>query len=801
MNDIIVGIVSGLITNGIQGIYEYVSKESLQDQIANIIDKTQNDFEKQYECKDKSLFIWEENIVYLSKWIKDGFLPRKSILFPKPYGADKSKPVSEEEITFVYKTLNSYIIENSQLCAMHASVVNDEIYQMLCRDKDRSINPDYYKYVESFGGVLLLHRKEHKKAITLKDTYILPTFTVMMSVQEINGLYVDIMELFSEKFKQAKQCVMLIEGDAGVGKSSLVSYICYQNELSIKETGKGIFEDKSIYCVRLRNLTMTKAFVEVPSPHIIESLGFQTESEYNVLAKKGILILDGYDELCMLEGMVESAEQVLAKIISDFSDFHIIVTSRPKFINISKLKNQKAYLDIDHIVLNHFDSVKRNEWINQYRNYCEEDEIERLDRIAQIDDDSSEGICDTPLALYMLAAGRISDAAWKNPWVLYNQIFYTELSNAEYNKLFSEKTYTHSISQFNDLLYRINADIAYEMYKTRNKRLYVTSKDINEIIGANALDVGNHFSLIKRCYALCNYWKNDGESGISEFYHNNIRDFFLCEKLYNVLEDVYDSFSEECLTNDQKLNETIDVFIKRLGECLKYSELNDKVIEFVYYRSLYKKSVHNVENFLNKELKYNFLAYFFEKMFIHGAIHDYAYDGKRSLFQENVNVLKCIIQIFRHLYEPYVRDGAKKIEWFLDLSPELGEMYGFPYLFNAIFIHTPLTISSEYCIPVAGYADFHIYDMRKANLRYGMFSYSKIEYCDFSDTILVSTDFSHAILNHSNFENADMRNSSLLGAEIKGCKFDNCILTGTVLPDGFCSDNQEEQYEHVLQFI
>ena len=64
MNDIIVGIVSGLITNGIQGIYEYVSKESLQDQIANIIDKTQNDFEKQYECKIK-VCLYGKKILYI----------------------------------------------------------------------------------------------------------------------------------------------------------------------------------------------------------------------------------------------------------------------------------------------------------------------------------------------------------------------------------------------------------------------------------------------------------------------------------------------------------------------------------------------------------------------------------------------------------------------------------------------------------------------------------------------------------------------------------------------------------------
>lgn len=40
---------------------------------------------------------------------------------------------------------------------------------------------------------------------------------------------------------------------------------------------------------------------------------------------------------------------------------------------------------------------------------------------------------------------------------LYHQIFGEELSNAEYNKIFSEDTYTHSICRYNDVLYRISA--------------------------------------------------------------------------------------------------------------------------------------------------------------------------------------------------------------------------------------------------------------------------------------------------------------------------------------------------------
>ena len=73
-----------------------------------------------------------------------------------------------------------------------------------------------------------------------------------------------------------------------------------------------------------------------------------------------------------------------------------------------------------------------------------------------------------------------------------------------------------------------------------------------------------------------------------------------------------------------------------------------------------------------------------------------------------------------------------------------------------------------YSIPVAGYANFNLFDMKKADLRYGMFNHSKFLSCDFSDTILASTDFSNAMLVNCNFENADFRFSSLAGANIKG---------------------------------
>ena len=65
-------IVAGIVTNGIQGVSHYITKETLQDHIANTIGAVQLLYEKKFDCKDKSLFIWQENIEYYIEYYVSG---------------------------------------------------------------------------------------------------------------------------------------------------------------------------------------------------------------------------------------------------------------------------------------------------------------------------------------------------------------------------------------------------------------------------------------------------------------------------------------------------------------------------------------------------------------------------------------------------------------------------------------------------------------------------------------------------------------------------------------------------------
>ncbi|GFI65508.1 hypothetical protein IMSAG185_01107 [Lachnospiraceae bacterium] len=58
----------------------------------------------------------------------------------------------------------------------------------------------------------------------------------------------------------------------------------------------------------------------MPVSHIIENLGFQTDSEYEILSTQAVVLLDGFDELCMIGGMSDYAEHVAAIIIFILTD-------------------------------------------------------------------------------------------------------------------------------------------------------------------------------------------------------------------------------------------------------------------------------------------------------------------------------------------------------------------------------------------------------------------------------------------------------------------------------------------------
>ena len=98
---------------------------------------------------------------------------------------------------------------------------------------------------------------------------------------------------------------MFIEGDAGSGKSSLISWMNYhvsrQDFISQRLMG-----DTVLITIRLRDLDKAEISAhESLIPAILNYMHIGTINDLEKIFPKALLVLDGFDELCMIENITD----------------------------------------------------------------------------------------------------------------------------------------------------------------------------------------------------------------------------------------------------------------------------------------------------------------------------------------------------------------------------------------------------------------------------------------------------------------------------------------------------------------
>ena len=198
--------------------------------------------------------------------------------------------------------------------------------------------------------------------------------------------------------------ILFIEGDAACGKSSFISYLCYHYQQA-DEVGRGIFLQGNLICIRLRDLEIDEKEYTVEES-IRDYLGFSNDNDYienKIRFDNYVLILDGADELSMLDGYGRSSlEEILESIRRIFKRNKIIVTTRPQYIEYEKLR--KSTFKFKVVRMQHFDRKMREEWITKYEKCGEKIPLKTKDYILNMDEKRAVGVADTPLALYLLVA-------------------------------------------------------------------------------------------------------------------------------------------------------------------------------------------------------------------------------------------------------------------------------------------------------------------------------------------------------------------------------------------------------------
>ncbi len=689
------------------------------------------------------------------------------------------------------------------------------------------------QYYNSYVENLFLHKRKGSKTVRLKDLFVMPMYEEVTfgNVTEKGDSVIDYISKFSmnaEDDEQYQKDMLFIEGDAGVGKTSLVSHLSYLY-IERPEEWRRLFDSKTLLCVRLRDIIPMgmKFSSDTIVRDILNYLKIESMDEFKKLYKDTLVVLDGFDELCMVEGINENSHYYVYQIYEAFQGYKVLVTTRPQYLRVDGLNFEKS-----HIVLQHFDDSQRAKWVENYRaTGVLEYEKYGLEYILDVENEEIDSICDTPMVMYMIVAGGINEEGKLNKWEMYHQIFYKELSGTEYNSMFANSTgiYSHGIKKHNELLYRLSAEISYKMFQSGNTKLFLTEQEILGIVHELKIEDIKLKEVAQHCYALCNYWKSNGKGAV-EFYHNNIRDFFLCEKVFYEFNSIYQKFES------LNIPEMVAYANEQIYNLFRYMKLPEKAAEFLYWRAKYNCEHHNTKDFPAKEYKRKYLEYIFSDMLTYGGISHYDRSSGENIYDNMINVLTNTVRIFIYILEPYL-ELNERIKWFYDayavnkagiLRNNFKEIFiassrnqcdgtvaltsradfkGIYFvgidLHDAEFIGCNLS-KANFKYSIMKNARLHNVDLRGAKMNNADLSHAKLRYADLHDANLQGANLHHAELRDSNLIGADLSSADLRNADLRGTNLLNASLIhtnlrGTILPDGYINYSQMMQMAHLLK--
>ena len=709
---------------------------------------------------------------------------------------------------------------------MRNYLVSYRLYRAeFCLDASKAFDANR-QYARSFVEPLFLHKDDYSSPVNLANLFVEPKYEILRWESPGNNFE----RLLKEFLRDNETRFLFIEGDAGCGKTTLAAWMNYHYMLK-DEFAENVFGGRPLLTVRLRDLDKDILEKDGFAAAVRHYLGLGSLDELKSRFPNAILLLDGFDELCMIE-KANTEQEKLLRPFSDrfFRKFKIIITSRPKFLRPT------PEMKYESISLLHFDKEQREKWIENYTSpdRCNQKIDDKIrDYILNINDDKVSCICDTPMTLYMLAADEDAADYLDNDWSLYHHIFYSTLSKTEYNAMFPNPNheYAHEIDSFRDVLYRISEEIAYEMYKKGNSDFYLADEQLAGIIEKLSeeqeykklhLEESTTQEIVRHCYALCNYWKANEDRGAVEFLHNNIRDFFLAEKIYRELDAA--AKTAKASENESQCR----IISRELCDLFSYGSLETNVMYFIYSRAEHNKN-KGIEDFAGFEYKNRMIADIISDM-SEGNLLPNSLVNTVSEFnpvQRITNIVKCTVQIYRMAYEPYLNEN-EYIYWITkkdygnnllytlfdkifsrDNTPRLqkgriglGSRSDFSKAASIIDFSLMNLLITDFHAAVFGCADLSGANLSGADLSGADLSVTDLSKADLSYAVLIGADLSGADLRDADLRLADLRGADLSAADLSKADLSDADLREADLreadlPDGFRSDDQNKQIEHL----
>lgn len=527
--------------------------------------------------------------------------------------------------------------------------------------------------------------------------------------------------------------MLLILGQAGIGKSTLITWIM----ANLVERNENI---------QVYQFASDLRSVSWQDDNILDEIFATIDLGYNMLEGK-ILILDGFDEI----SVNENRERILHKLNQELErknylrKFSLIVTCRENYVDKVELNG------IEYITLQAWDETQIRKFCENYEKMIvgkdlARDNINLEMKIGKIME--KKNIMGIPLILYMVLALNVDIERSSSIVDIYDQIFSLKKGGI-YDRGYDVE---HRINtpEIKRHIHRISQRIAFWMFENNADKATISQEKFEEICKNEMKESGEKGEDLQRDTLIGNFFqiKHCEGKGTDElqFVHRSIYEYFVTVYFF---ESIHDLKSEEELAG-------------KLGGLLKYGKLSKQILEYIKYKFDSMKK-YDLSEAIKKV---------FNIMLRDGMTYHFIKEYRNPL----LNILDCEMNVFSNMLEvaglwgvPLGRVHNRIITYLQcnrknDLSLMGVDLKG-------------ADLRGAYLIQ----ADLRGVDLRGVDLRGAYLSRADLRKADLRETDLRGADLGSADLRRGDLGSADLSGADLCGANIMGVDLSGVVLDGTYL--------------------
>lgn len=642
---------------------------------------------------------------------------------------------------------------------------NDNLQNKSIQQKVKSRTQEY---LDKWNANMFLNdfNKRDENAgvnVKLREVYLdehLPHYIWRENEKE----YRDLKDLLSEYiYEKNKNKMLLILGQPGIGKSTLITWIV-ANFINIADNILVYQFASDLKNIEWQDISENYNLVD----DIVMKLGLS----YNDLDGK-TLIIDGFDEISVGNRIV-ILNKLYWQLINNklINNFSLVVTCRENYVNnLNKIKS-------DYITLQAWNGAQIQSFCKVYQ------EITKV-RISYntirnlIENKNILGI---PLILYMVLGLNISVENEYSIVGVYDKIFSLN-DGGIYTRCLQNKRYEtpHRINEIKNQIHQISREIAIWMFENNPNEAYIPKKEYEKICNHIMKDyvydkedfkIGNFFKSVKHCEGI--------ETEELYFVHRSIYEYFVAETIYSSIENAMIELTEE----SQK------EFAGKIANYLKRGRITSTISEYLQFKIIKFYGIFCGEKW---NRFYQWWESAIEKMIENGMFY---YTGENIQKYKNIidKEILCFLNLVKILRKIFVLNISKREYMLENADKEQLEKYiRFRLVECRIEERNGAEIFNLDKISLEG-INLSGADVKMANLQNANLKGANLSNTDLSGKNLQGLDLRGVNLENTNLQNANMKWADLTGVKLDFANLQNTIFDESqvyYLRDKYSLDNSK----------